>query len=137
MDPDLRDLLAAWHGGEIEPDRREQLLARLRGDEAFRQAFVAEVWMLGMLKAVQSPEPRWLRLEDEIGWSAARPASGDALEDRIVGRLGEPARRPAPRRWLRWAAAALVPLAAVLAARYWPRGGGGAVQTVQAVSTLG
>jgi hypothetical protein len=28
-----------------------------------------------------------------------------------------------------------VPLAAVLAARYWPRGGGGAVQTVQAVRT--
>jgi hypothetical protein len=123
MDPDLRDLLAAWHGGEVEPTRRERLLGRVRGDEAFRRAFVAELWMLGMLMAVQSPEPRWLRLEDEIGWGAAEPSAAESLEDRIVGGLGEMTRRRTPRRWWRWAAAALIPLAALLAGTWswWPR----------------
>lgn len=56
IDPDPIDLLAARFGGE-EPgaDRRDALVARLRADEAFRAAFVAEVRMLGMLKAAQSP----------------------------------------------------------------------------------
>ena len=49
MDPDLSDLLMAWLGGEVEPARRDELLARARRDEAFRRAFVAEVSMLGML----------------------------------------------------------------------------------------
>src|SRR5439155_5472224 len=64
MDPDLRDLLAAWLGGD-DPgeDRRAALLERLGADPAFRQAFVDEIRMLGMLKAVKSAEPRWLRLE--------------------------------------------------------------------------
>jgi hypothetical protein len=126
MDPDLRDLLAAWHGGEIDPARQEQLLERVRVDEPFRQAFVAEVWMLGMLKAVQSAEPRWLRLEDEIGWGV-EPSTADSLEDRIVGRLGEAAVNRPRRRWWRWAIAALIPLAAILtAALFRPRGDGGA-----------
>ena len=46
----------------------------MRQDEAFRRAFVSEIHMLGMLKVVQSAEPRWLRLEDELGWSACRTA---------------------------------------------------------------
>src|SRR5581483_2125415 len=85
MDADLRDLLAAWLGGDDPGDeRRAALLARLREDGAFRQAFVDEIRTLGMLRAVQSAEPRWLRLEDAIGWSAPRPASADALAERVV-----------------------------------------------------
>ena len=76
MDEDLRDLLSAWLGGEIDAARGDELLARVRQDEAFRRAFVDEIRMLGMLRAVQSTEPRWLRLEDELGWSAAERADG-------------------------------------------------------------
>ena len=75
MDPDLRDLLAAWLGGEGEAARRDELVARVRQDEGFRRAFVDEIRMLGMLKTVQSPESRWLRLEDELGWPHRRIAS--------------------------------------------------------------
>jgi hypothetical protein len=85
MDADLRDLLAAWLSGD-DPgeERRAALLARLRGDEAFRAAFVAEIHLLGQLKAAQAPEPRWLRLEDELGWSARERAGTEALERRVV-----------------------------------------------------
>jgi len=67
MDQDLIDLLAAWRGSELDPERCEQLFARLEQDEAFLQAFVEEIRMLGMLKAVQSTEPRWLALHEELG----------------------------------------------------------------------
>lgn len=127
MDPDLRDLLAAWHGQEdVDPGRRERLLDRLRADEAFRRAFVDEVWMLGMLKEVQAAEPRWLRLEDELGWSAAMDDEAAGLEDRVIDRLGEPKRHPpTARRRIAWAAAALVPIAAGLLLASWRSGGGG------------
>jgi hypothetical protein len=124
MEPDLNDLLAAWLGRDVDPARREELLARLRRDETFRRAFVAEVWMLGKLKAVQSPESRWLRLEDELGWSAAEATAGEALEDRVVSRLPLP-KLARPRAWRGWAgaAAALVLLGAGLALWSWPRRG--------------
>lgn len=134
MDPDLRDLMAAWFGTEVDPARGDELIARLRADEAFRRAFVAEIRLMGMLKAVQAPESRWLRLEDELGWSVAPPLADGALEDRVVGRLDaaagppEPARVGSGRRWRRplsyaaaVAAAAGVALAAVWAGR--PSGG--------------
>ena len=95
MDPDLRDLLSAWRGGDVDDSRRADLLAKLRGDDEFRRAFVEEVRLLGMLKAVQSTEPRWLVLEDELGWGAGEQAGGDALEDRVMRHI-----RDAPRsRW--------------------------------------
>ncbi len=90
MEPDLADLLAAWLGIETAPDRREALLARLRLDEAFRRSFVAEIRMLGMLKTVQSPESRWLRLEDELGWSSTETPTPEPLEERIVRGLDHP-----------------------------------------------
>ena len=92
MEPDLADLMAAWLGRETEPARREELLARLRADEAFRRAFVDEIRMLGMLKTVQSPESRWLRLEDELGWSSDESSRVEPLEDRIIKRLDGPIR---------------------------------------------
>ena len=71
MDQDLQDLLALWLGDHDPGEaRRSALLARLESDDAFRRAFVEEIRLLGMVRAVQSSEPRWLRLEDEIGWSA-------------------------------------------------------------------
>lgn len=85
MDPDLQDLLAAWLGtSDPGEERRAALLARLRGDEAFRRTFVDEIHLLGTIKAAQAPEPRWLRLEDELGWSARAPAGTEALAGRVV-----------------------------------------------------
>src|SRR5947209_13659287 len=110
MDADLRDLLAAWLGGD-DPgeERRTALLARLRGDGAFRQAFVDEVHLLGMVKAAQAPEPRWLRLEDELGWSARERAGTEALERRVVSAARDwSRRRRLLRRTLATAAAVLV-----------------------------
>ncbi len=121
MESDLYDILSAWLGREIDPARREELLERLRQDEAFRGEFVDEIRMLGMLKIVQSPEPRWLRLEDELGWSAADLSPPEALEDRIVHRLDDPPEmRPSHRRWWWFAAAAAASLAAISLATFWP-----------------
>src|SRR5262245_33238009 len=98
MEPDLQDLLALWLG-DHDPgeERRAELLARLHADTAFRRAFAEEIRLLGMLKAVQSPEPRWLRLEDVVGWSARQREDVEALTGRV---LGEWERRRRGRRWL-------------------------------------
>jgi hypothetical protein len=111
MDGDLQDLLALWLG-DHDPGaaRRDALLVRLRGDDAFRRAFVEEVRLLGMLRAVQSSEPRWLRLEDLIGWSAPRGADVEALAQRVVR---EGARRRRVRRLMRGSAVAAAVLVAV------------------------
>jgi Concanavalin A-like lectin/glucanases superfamily len=103
MDQDLQDLLAIWRGDHDPGEgRRDALLTRLHGDDDFRRAFVEEVRLLGMLKAVQSAEPRWLRLEDEIGWTARQREDVEALAARVV-RAGK--RRLRARRLTRWAAA--------------------------------
>src|ERR1700733_10222400 len=122
MEPDMSDLLNAWLGRELDPARYEQLLARLRADEVFRREFVAEVRMYGMLKTVQSPEPRWLRLEDDLGWSAVEPGLNGTLEDRVARKLGESPRprRAARRGWWVNAAAAIL-LAAVSFATFWAK----------------
>jgi Concanavalin A-like lectin/glucanases superfamily len=110
MDADLSDLLAAWlGGGDPGGERRAALLARLRGDEAFRRAFVDEVHLLGRIKAAQAPEPRWLRLEDELGWSARERTGADAFEGRVVRAARDwSRRRRLLRRTLTTAAAILV-----------------------------
>jgi hypothetical protein len=84
MKEDLSDLLSAWLGREIDPARCGELLARLRVDDEFRQEFVPEIRMYGMLRTVQSAEPRWLRLEADLGWSAAERSFGDTLEDLVL-----------------------------------------------------
>lgn len=111
MDADLADLIAAFRGGEVETSRREELLERLRSDDAFQQAFVDEIRMLGMLKAVQSMEPRWLLLHDELDWTA-KDREGD-----LMRRIGA-ASRPRLRRRILIAAASIV-LAAGLSAAIW------------------
>jgi hypothetical protein len=112
MDQDLQDLLALWLG-DHDPgeDRRNALLARLRDDSAFRAAFVAEIRLLGMLKAVQAPEPRWLRLEDEIGWSARQREDVEELARQVV-REGK--RRKALKWVRRWLVAAALLVAVSL-----------------------
>ena len=118
METDLRDLLLAWFRGEIETSRRDDLLGRLRRDEAFRMAFVAEIRMLGMLWVVHTGEPRWLRMEDGLGWTSLGSDADRAgtLADRVVSLLpGHPLRRNGKKRW--WIAgigAAVVCLLAVV-----------------------
>jgi hypothetical protein len=114
MDQDLQDLLALWLGDhDPGPERREALLARLRGNDAFRRAFVEDIRLLGMLRAVQSSEPRWLRLEDLIGWSAGCPTDVEALAQRVVR---EGRRWLRTRRLVRWSAAVAAVAAAVAVA---------------------
>jgi hypothetical protein len=85
MDQDLQDLLALWLGDHDPGEaRRDDLLARLRADDEFRHAFVTEIHLLGMLRAAQSSEPRWLKLEDEIGWSARRAEDVDSLVRKVT-----------------------------------------------------
>jgi hypothetical protein len=122
MDPDLQDLLALWLGDhDASEERRAALLARLRSDDAFRRAFVDEIHLLGMIKAVQSPEPRWLRLEDEAGWSARQSETDEVLAVRVVG---EWQRRQKAHRRVRWlmaaAATVLVAIGLSLALRRAP-----------------
>lgn len=104
MDADLRDLLSAWRGGELDKPRCAELLEKLRRDEKFRRAFVEETRLLGMLKAVQSTQPRWLLLEDELGWSADERAAGSALEQRVMRHIQD---APRTRRIGVWKLAAL------------------------------
>jgi hypothetical protein len=121
MDQDLLDLLSAWRGGDLDEARRAALLARLRDDEAFRRAFVEEIHLLGMLKAVQSTEPRWLVLEDELGWSADERVAAVPLEDRVLQRIGDEPRRKSA--WWKWGAVAAAVLLAGLVLLFWPRRG--------------
>jgi hypothetical protein len=108
MDADLRDLLAAWLGtADADAERRAALLARLRADATFRQAFIDEIRLLGMLKVVQSSEPRWLRLEDELGWSGQERATAESLADRVL-RLATAGARRRTLGWQALAAAAAV-----------------------------
>jgi hypothetical protein len=126
MNPDLQDLLALWLGDHDPGEaRRDALLARLRDDADFRNAFVEEIRLLGMLRAVQSSEPRWLRLEDEVGWSARQREDIETLAQKVIreGRRRLRLRRVA--RWSGWVIAAGL-VAACLFLAFRPGGTGGA-----------
>jgi hypothetical protein len=118
VDQDLQDLLALWLG-DHDPgeERRQALLARLDGDAAYRTSFIEEIRMLGMLRAVQSSEPRWLRLEDEVGWSTRVSADVEVLEQRVVAQIQQ--RRPTRRKLRRWMLAASAALLLLLAGVFW------------------
>jgi hypothetical protein len=137
MDQDLLELLSAWQGEEIDPGRRDQLLERLRQDEAFQQAFVAEIRMLGMIKVVQATEPRWLRLQDELGWGSGERVAEAELEDALMQRVRGIPIRPA-RRWKPWhLAAAAILLVAALGWLAWPTGRGKAPATAPVAAAAG
>ena len=117
MDQDLVDLLMAFRGSELPADRCERLLARLRLDEPFRRSFVDELKMLGMLKAVQSSEPRWIALQEELGWGGGESEGLEAFVEATMREFTESPppsgsdRRPGARRLV--AVAALLVVGAV------------------------
>jgi hypothetical protein len=118
MDDDLRDLVAAWLGGDLDAGRAAQLLGRLRDDDAFRQKFVAESQTLSLLKVVQSAEPRWMPLEDELGWDSVEVAD-EPLEERVLRAIDAPPRRRSVALPLAVFALAMSVSVAVLVA-WWP-----------------
>jgi hypothetical protein len=133
MDQDLQDLLALWLDDHDPGEaRRSTLIARLHDDDLFRRAFVDELCLLGMLKAVQSSEPRWLRLEDEIGWSARQRDDVETLAREVVQKER---RRRRNRRLTGWsiatAAAALVGVILFLAFRPGSTPPGAAPESLQ------
>ncbi|MCM2375214.1 LamG domain-containing protein [Aporhodopirellula aestuarii] len=89
MNADLRQLLAAWLGNELDNDTLAPLIERLKSDDEFREAFVREVIMHGQLRAVQSSEPRWLELEDLIG-AAVLDRESKNLESRVMHEITTP-----------------------------------------------
>ena len=137
MDLDLQDLLAAWLGMELSPERQAALLQRLRDEPAFRRAVADEIHMMGMQRAVLSQEPRWLRLADELG--RAEPPPGLAgLEARLGPMLAE-ASSPFVSAWWRPAALAatviILVLSAVFGAYFLSRPAGTAQQLAAVVNT--
>jgi hypothetical protein len=116
MDPDLEELLRAWMGTPLSEARQGELLSRLRSDTDLQAAFVEEIQMHGMLKAAQSPEPRWLSLNEELGIEAG----AENLEEAFTAALEQRIIRPAVfhkrlRRWAFASAAALL----LLGSGFW------------------
>ena len=130
MEPDLADALRAYQGGAFPEERLRELVHRLRTDSAFREVFGDAVWILGLSRLAQAPEPRWTGLCEEMGWLNPGSAAGDprgenpgAVEgfENLERVLGEVRREPAPyvRAW--WRRAAVLALAACLVLLALPR----------------
>lgn len=99
MTSDIEMFLQSWTGGGQVPEaERERLVQRLEVDAAFREECVAEMRMLGMLKAVQSPPPRWLDLNDMLGLSGTAAESADAADFPRAVMARVPGQPPAARR---------------------------------------
>lgn len=98
MDADLQTLLTAWLSGEWDEAALAPLLQRLKSDEKFRRSFTEELALFGQLKAVQSSEPRWLKLEDLLDTALDHEASDDIFEARVMDGLGDPVHRNRPQR---------------------------------------
>jgi hypothetical protein len=65
---DLAELLAAWDGQTtLDPERDRDLLAKFEGDAVLRRRFAEEIHLAGLTRAVQSGEPRWLKIEERLG----------------------------------------------------------------------
>ena len=88
MNPDLEVFLQAWTGNADVPEAdRERLLRRLESDAAFRAECAAEIRLLGMLRVVQSPPPRWLDINDALGLSAPAPSKAADLSSAVMARV--------------------------------------------------
>ena len=84
-DPAFLELIAAWHDNlELSAERQAELLARLRDDPALRRHLAEQIGFDGLVRAVQAPEARWLKLEDRLGPAA----DGDtAMEDSVMAAI--------------------------------------------------
>lgn len=112
MNTDHQDALIAWQGGDLPQERLNALLERLRVDADFRRTLAGEVWTLSLAKVAQSPDPRWLVLQEEIGW-IDKPVTG--LSGEFEASLMQDVRRE-PLRFVNawWRRAATVAAAAVV-----------------------
>ena len=88
MNDDLSLFLQAWTGGsDLSGPERNRLIERLKTDATFHAECMAEIRMLGMLKAAQSPPPRWLDLHDALQLTSH--ASPAPLEPDFGHRIAE------------------------------------------------
>ncbi|WP_165065416.1 LamG-like jellyroll fold domain-containing protein [Paludisphaera rhizosphaerae] len=117
MDPDLRDLLAAWRDDRADLDDAEQerLLQRLHADEELRRAFAAELWMDAKVQAVLTPEPNWPALDALIDGRDAVPSPIPSISPPASLVNSFPFTTPLHRRPFLRAAAAAILVAAALA----------------------
>lgn len=120
-DRDLQDALIAWQGGELNAGREAELLERLRHDEAFREAFFAQLWTLSECRIARSTEPRWLELMEEISseTDSDRSDSEKEFELRLHEELQREPVRFVSAWWRSVAAAALVMFAVVGGLLIW------------------
>jgi hypothetical protein len=104
MNPDLQSFLHAWTGGaDVSDVERERLLQRFENDAALRAECAEEIRLLGMIKAAQSPSPRWLDLHDALNVSSATPEdAADDLASRVLDRLRVEPLKSVGSRWLSW-----------------------------------
>ena len=86
MNDDLLIFLQAWTGGaEVPEPERVRLLARFREDADFRQECLAEMSMLGLIHAAQTPTPPWPALQKTLQALASAPADVPAEKPRWTG----------------------------------------------------
>jgi hypothetical protein len=111
MSERLQELVAAWLGEETSEERRTALLRELREDPVLRKEFVTEIRTFSMLQAVQSPEPRWLALQDEFGLGNEEHTSFEHRMSEVIGAQ----RRPFVSSWWRPFAALAACLAVLFA----------------------
>jgi len=105
MNPDLQIFLQAWTGGaDVSDVERERLLQRFENDAAFRAECAEEIRLLGMIKAAQSPSPRWLDLHDALNVSTPDTAetAPEDLASRVIDRLRLEPSKTANTRWFAW-----------------------------------
>jgi hypothetical protein len=105
MNPDLQSFLQAWTGGaDVSDAERTRLLQRFEIDAPFRAECVEEIRLLGLIKAVQTPSPRWLDLQDALGTSnlETTEATPDDLATRVLHHVQEEPRPLVNTRWFQW-----------------------------------
>lgn len=113
MNTDLEEALIAWQGGELPEDRAEALLTRLREDAGFRATLAELIWTLSLSKVAQSPDPRWITLQEELGMHEADGAGENRrLEDSLMAAVRREPRRFVSSGWR--IATALAAAAAIL-----------------------
>ncbi|MBB3209128.1 hypothetical protein FHS27_004966 [Rhodopirellula rubra] len=120
MDQDLRILLAAWLTGEWDDAELAPALERLRTDRSLRKSLAEELAMLSQTRAVQSSEPRWLKLEDALGAALEHGEDDAVFESRVMASLSQIAPGYQSRRKWLTVAAIVSTVAAFVALAFLP-----------------